>query len=39
MSITISSLTNMISFSSGYFSAMDAISSFAVFAGFGILLL
>lgn len=39
MSITISSLTNVVSFSSGYFSELDTISSFSIFAGMGIVFL
>jgi len=39
ISITISSLTNVIGFGSGYFSNLDVFRSFGMFAAIGILML
>jgi len=38
LSITVSSLTNVIGFASGYMSSLDSIRSFGVFAAIGIMM-
>jgi len=38
-SITITSFTNAVAFWLGYFGSLDALSSFCLFAGFGVVFL